>query len=371
MRESPNESEPYRVLAIDGGGVRGLYTATVLCELGSFFAKQNGNSALDLGRQFNLITGTSTGGILACALAAGVTAQEICALYQEKGPQIFSNPMPTEGFFAKAKWRKAAATQAANRSEPLKEALTEIFGGTTLGKLYADRAIALCVPSIKMVNQTPKVFKTPHFRRYVIDEAYTLVDVCLATSAAPIFLPLAALKQPKRAGQIETFVDGGLWANNPTLVGLIEALEICHASEDPDAVHRSIEVLSIGTCGLPEGDAPDAKANRGILDWLAGIKIAGLALNVQAAATAYMTRLLAQRISELGRQVRVVRIENPAVSADQAKHLQLDLATPAALSLLSQLGGQKAQEVMSRVGDTSDADGQFIRRISSPQTPRT
>jgi hypothetical protein len=89
-------------------------------------------------------------------------------------------------------------------------------------------------------------------------------------------------------------------------------------------------------------------------------------MNAQAAAAAYMTCLLAQRISELGRQVHVVRIENPAVSADQAKHLQLDLATPAALSLLSQLGGQKAQEVMSRVSDTSDADGQFIRRIFSP-----
>jgi hypothetical protein len=215
-----------------------------------------------------------------------------------------------------------------------------------------------------MVTQGAKVFKTPHSRDLVIDGGYKLVDVCLATSAAPIFLPLAELEFPNPPpGRFEHFADGGLWANNPTLVGLIEALKICFEADGKLAARRPVEILSIGTCGLPEGDAPDAKTDRGILDWSVGIKIAGLAMNAQASAAAYMANILAQRVTELGRAVRIVRIDNPPVSADQAKHLQLDLATPEALSLLSQLGSQVAQQVMSDAGNASKPDGQFVRKI--------
>jgi hypothetical protein len=358
-----SEIKPYRVLALDGGGIRGLYTSTVLHEVGAFFAKQRGDSDLDIGERFDLITGTSTGGILACGLAAGVTPQRISDLYKEEGPKIFRNPMPTAGFLAKASYGKRAASQAANKAEPLRKALFSVFGDETLGALYKRRGIAVCLPSIKMITQASKVFKTPHNSDLVIDLGYKLVDVCLATSAAPIFLPLAQLEFPDSPGRVELFADGGLWANNPTLIGLIEALKICFDAEGAEGARRPVEILSIGTCGLPEGEAPDAKADRGILDWAVGIKIAGLAMNAQASAAACMATILAQRVTELGRSVRIVRIDNPPVSAEQAKHLQLDLATADALSLLAQLGSQKAQQVMSDAGDRSNPNGQFIRNI--------
>lgn len=363
MPEETERVRPFTVLALDGGGIRGLYTSTVLEEITAFFAAQRGDENLDIGQRFDLIAGTSTGGILACGLAAGVPIQTISTLYKEQGPKIFSNPMPVNGFLAKASWVKNAATKSANKVDPLREALHTVFADATLGSIYGERKIALCVPSIKMINQSCKVFKTPHAPQLVIDRDYRIVDVCMATSAAPIFLPIAEIEHPKKPGQKEAFADGGLWANNPVLIGLLEALEMCFRSESGSKSRRSIEILSIGTCGLPEGDAPDSKTDRGIMDWLAGIRIAGLAMNAQAAAAAYMSRLLAQRISELGRSVRYVRIENPVISAAQAQHLQLDLATPTALSLLSQLGSQKAQEVMSKACNQSDSEGQFIREI--------
>ena len=86
-----NEIKPFRVLSLDGGGMRGLYTASVLSTLAQRFSPSN---QLDIGKGFNLIAGTSTGGILACALAAGVPIERVIDLYRNEGPAIFRDPVP-------------------------------------------------------------------------------------------------------------------------------------------------------------------------------------------------------------------------------------------------------------------------------------
>jgi uncharacterized protein len=352
---------PFRILALDGGGIRGLYTATLLDRLSESFAQQTGSAAENLGQRFQLITGTSTGGILACALAAGVAPARIVKLYEENGPSIFRNPLPS-GRLSRMWWAMRNSLGAANSVAPLAEALTAIFGDQTLGDIWRDKSVALCIPSTKMLDETPKVFKTPHNPRFTVDRHYKVVDVCLATSAAPIFLPLAVLPDPQNLNDHAAFADGGLWANNPSLVGLVEALEICW-NDDSDCAKRPIEILSIGTCGLPDGDTPGVKASRGLLDWGIGIKTTSLSMNAQAASASFMTRLLCQRVSELGRKARVVRIENPPVSIAQSQHLGMDLATPRAIQLLKQLGATKAQAVMSLCAEPDSADGQMISRI--------
>src|SRR6266496_6552273 len=354
IRYYMDDNGPFRALALDGGGFRGLYTATLLEELGRFFA---GGTAADLGRRFDLITGTSTGGILACGLAVGISPSRIIKLYEKEGPKIFANPLPVQ-LFGKLGWVLRNAFQAANPAAPLRNGLVEIFGDKTLGEVYADRRIALCLPSIRMVDEKSKVFKTPHDKRFVIDGNYTLVDVCLATSAAPVFLPIHTIQDAVNHDQRLAFADGGLWANNPTLVALIEALEICHDLDKETSAKRPIEILSIGTCSVPDGEGPDAKIDRGVFDWWGGIKTTRVAMNAQAAAARYMADLLAQRITELGRSVRVVRIEDPLISADQARHLQLDLATPQSIQMLKQLGSARAQTIMSDSSNPHHSDGQ-------------
>ena len=87
--EDQQLSAPFRVLSLDGGGMRGIYTGAFLARLTDQFARIRGESALDLGRGFDLITGTSTGAIVGCALAVGRPMMEVVALYREHGPKFF------------------------------------------------------------------------------------------------------------------------------------------------------------------------------------------------------------------------------------------------------------------------------------------
>ena len=82
------------VLSLDGGGMRGLYSATVLKVLGERFAKLQQSGPFDIGKGFDLVVGTSTGAILAAGIAAGVPINEIANLYEKIGPRIFPRPMP-------------------------------------------------------------------------------------------------------------------------------------------------------------------------------------------------------------------------------------------------------------------------------------
>ena len=87
-------SKYFRVLSLDGGGMRGTYTATYLSRVASAFAKRRGLDRLDVGRDFDLIVGTNTGGLLASALVAGLPLENVVALYREHGPRIFQRRMP-------------------------------------------------------------------------------------------------------------------------------------------------------------------------------------------------------------------------------------------------------------------------------------
>jgi len=86
---------PLRVLSLDGGGMRGVYAATYLGELAEAFARKRHTAPLDVGKGFDLIVGTSSGGVVACALAAGVPLREVVALYREHGAAIFPMKLPT------------------------------------------------------------------------------------------------------------------------------------------------------------------------------------------------------------------------------------------------------------------------------------
>lgn len=219
------------------------------------------------------------------------------------------------------------------------------------------------LPASRVLNHETKVFKTPHFDRYGVDGDYTIMDVCLATSAAPVFLPLHQMQSGNDAGRGCHYADGGLWANNPTLVALLEALEVCHKTAPSEETKRPIEILSVGTCSVAVGELPTNNLNRGLADWQIGIKTTGLAMDAQSAGVSCMSQLLAQRITELGRPVNIVRITDPAISQEQAAHLQLDLATPETIQLLKQLGSSRAQAVLSSTSNPHNQDGQFIKRM--------
>ena len=328
---------------MDGGGMRGLYTATVLETITQHFAARRRIESLDIGNAFDLLTGTSTGGILAAALAAGLPLGRIIALYREEGPKIFTDPMPSG--WRLPFWLIRNRKKAANSNARLKVALDGFFGGETLKELFERRRVRLCIPAVQAEHHLSKVFKTPHLERLTRDRNYKLADVCLATSAAPVYLPLAQFTHPDNPALSQTFADGGLWANNPVLVGLVEALEIVGDTRRP------IEILSVGTCPVPEGGIiMPGHGDWGLEHWKVGAKVAALAMNSQAYGHASMAKLLADRFTALGQAVNVVRLESPPRSPEQMKHMTLDGSHPEALHALTQAAVQDAEAAI-RQGD--------------------
>lgn len=318
--------QPFRVLSLDGGGMRGTYTATYLDRVAATFAKRRGLAALDMGGAFDLIVGTSTGGIIACALAAGVPLAGIVALYQQHGPKIFSRPLPAGAVgVVNDLWKRPDAL--ATGTAELRAALTAKLGAATLGDIYRSRGIALAIPAVEMSQHRGWVFKTPHLKDTTNhrDDNYTLVDVCLATSAAPVYRSLAAVDHPDGGEGFNVFVDGGLWANNPVLVGLIDALDVAQPGQP-------IQIFCLGTCPLPAGEQiARASLDRGLAEWKFGGEAAGLAIDAQQFSFDHMARKLTRHV---GRDCTIIRFPSDKVPAALIPYLGLDETRPEAIAAL-------------------------------------
>ena len=335
---------PYRVLSLDGGGIRGLYTTALLQQLAVRIARLNGSpveSKLDLGAKFDLIVGTSTGSIIAVALAAGVCLEDVLNLYRNKASAIFQKPMPLQDgcfgtVFKTFRWGLSNTLNAANGSAALAHELGEVLKDETLGQLFRRRRVGLCIPTIDAESQKAWVFKTPHGSRLTRDDNYRLVDVCMASAAAPIYFPMHPVASPNPgATSTHLFVDGGLWANNPVLVGLVEALEFA----DKD---RPIEILSVGTCSGNKARVLDtASANRGSLQWKGGVDIVGLSMEAQASVVPYLAE---QMVRAMGGRVTLHRLREPEISAEEKQHLALDAVDKRSLSVLEMLA-QRATDL--------------------------
>jgi len=363
--ENQPVGRPFRVLSLDGGGMRGIYNGAFLGRLTSLFARTRGEEALDLGLGFDLITGTSTGAIVACALVIGLPMQQVVELYRIHGPKIF--PHRIAGKLSAIFRAMRGSAYVRQGDQALRQALQDILGETTMLDVYEGRGISLSIPAVLMSAHRAWVFKkTP--RSGVRDDLYPLVDVCMASSAAPIYRSLAAIDDPNMpGGPKQVFADGGLWANNPIMVGLVDALTIA-------APDQPIEIFSLGTCPRPEGDHLDAEAaHRSMLDWSLGADVAPLSIAAQEFAFDNMARLLANALSECGRSIRRVRFPNKAVPASMMPYLALDDTRSEAMDRLVQQAHTDADLTKSACDDRGNADGAMILRLMNelPAMPAT
>ena len=354
VQDQPVE-RPYRVLSLDGGGMRGIYTAAFLARLTDQFARIRGKPALDLGRGFDLITGTSTGAIVGCALAIGRPMSEIVSLYRKHGPKIFPHRVAGKGSAIYRATQGSRYVRAGDKA--LRHALEATLGNTTMLDVFCGRGISLSIPAVLMSEHRAWVFKkTPCSG--VRDDNYPLIDVCMASSAAPIYRSLAAINDPNTPdGPQQVFADGGLWANNPVMVGLVDALTI----SSPD---RPIEIFSLGTCPRPEGDHLDSEsAHRSMLDWSLGADVAPLSISAQEFAFDHMARLLVNAISNCGRPIRRVRFPNKPVPASMMPYLAIDDTRQEAMDRLMAQAHTDADLTKSFCDDPNNEDGKMIRRL--------
>ncbi|HEX6976452.1 MAG TPA: patatin-like phospholipase family protein, partial [Vicinamibacterales bacterium] len=229
---------PFRVLALDGGGIRGFFAARLLERLVERAGRDP--SRIDFGTAFQLIVGTSTGALIGSALAAGIPLTRIAAIFRTSGAAIFPRPAPmgwTSMAWCVLHWRRPSANAHAFRT-----VLESLFGATTLGELFARRGIALCLPATDVRRVRGHLFATPHQAAHSGTSAISLVNACMASCAAPMLLPPVRLDVP--GGGSAEWCDGGLWATSPVLVALAEALGIAPRG-------TPIEILSVGTAGTP------------------------------------------------------------------------------------------------------------------------
>lgn len=346
------------MLCLDGGGMRGVYTATYLNGLATTFGIRRSGVDLDLGSGFDLICGTSTGAIVACALACGIPMARVIDLYAANGTRIFRRRMPKVVGFALVRDLLMRSRDLRAGSEALRTALSAEFGETTFGDVLEKRGIALAIPAVTLANHRSWVFKTPHLpSTNHRDDAVALVDACMASSAAPVFRSIAMIGGTVTGGTADqTFVDGGLWANNPVLVGLIEALEMT-------ADGRRIEIFCLGTVPVPTGQHVTRKdVDRGLVGWGFGSKAASLSIDAQQFAYDHMARMLAGHVR---RDCRIYRFPCAAAPASLLPFLDLDDGRKEAVDALQQQAGADVNMTNSACGDPSNEAGQAICALLS------
>lgn len=236
-------NKKFNVLSLDGGGVRGYLSAKILANIEHLLNEENGED-VNIGQRFDLIAGTSTGGIIACALAMGKSAKEVFELYETLIPKVFTPS--SDGVF-----------EPKYSNEILRGELENILGSKTLKDVTTD----LCITSVDVENSSPRFHKSSYFGRNATRLDEKLIDLALATSAAPTYFPLVNTLHSTN------LADGGMVANNPSLVGLIDAMQLT------DNNLKNISLVSIGTgeqCYMPY-DIENLK-NGGKQDWIVDIE---------------------------------------------------------------------------------------------------
>ncbi|SDT92902.1 CBASS cGAMP-activated phospholipase [Desulfobacula phenolica] len=223
VRQNTSMGRNFRILALDGGGLRGTFTAAVLSKWDDMIKSGGGNSLV---AHFDLVTGTSTGAILAIGLGLGLTPLEILEFYRNQGPNIFPKNRKLRH------WLKSK-----HESTTLRKVLQEVFGDR---KLSYDSCCRLVIPTVRAIHGEAEAIVTAHCQDRTAFQDITAVDAALASSAAPTFFDEAVWEAPIAK---ETFLDGGIWANNPILPALAEAVRHLKIPLD------RIDVLSVGTMG--------------------------------------------------------------------------------------------------------------------------
>lgn len=304
----------FKILSIDGGGIKGLFSARII----EHFEERNNCNIADY---FDLICGTSTGGLIALGLSLKIPVGLISNLYYKRGKKIFPQQL---GLF---RFLTQLVFGSKYDNKELRKALEELFGDKT----FSDSKTLLCIPAFSLTDGRPFIFKYDHTEGGLVrDNKTKYVDIALATSAAPAYLPIITIDTYDN----KQFIDGGIYANNPTLVGVIEALRYFVGKNKE---FQRLQVLSIGSLEPNPGRRFIAKHNRSVIDW--NKDLISTFFEGQAYQTQYFVDTLAQYCDS---PFDYVRIPSADLSPEQARIINLDNTSREALDIISQKGKDQA-----------------------------
>ncbi|MFB2922712.1 CBASS cGAMP-activated phospholipase [Aerosakkonema funiforme] len=259
---------PFRILSLDGGGIRGVIPTVILEEVEKLIDRP-------LNQYFDLIAGTSTGSILAAAIATGRRSREILELYRQKGKTIF--PYTSRWSPQRLKLLLEYGFSAPKFSDRgLINALKEQFGNIKLSDI--DTSPRLLITAYDTIDRETIVFKSWQKYKPWIDAP--LWELCVSSSAAPTYFPAHLLKTQDKDYSL---IDGGVGANNPTACAVAEALRL-------DNPVREISVLSIGT-GNSTNSIPFAQVRAwGVGNWIWGGRLIEVLFDASSDINDYITR---------------------------------------------------------------------------------
>jgi len=214
----------YRVVSIDGGGIRGLVTTVLLQRIVATPGLTNLLESIDL------VAGTSTGGLLALGIANQLDLAKIRDLYVLKGPEIFDDSW-LDDLVDLGKLRGADYD-----TKPLRRELKKLFDDTTLGQLKRRVLITAFDLDNEAPNAAERTWKPKLFHNFPgpgSDRASLAVDVGLYTTAAPTYFP-----------SVDGYIDGGVYANNPAMCALAQTQDRRYS---PTPALDEVLLLSLGT----------------------------------------------------------------------------------------------------------------------------
>jgi len=318
--DGAREGKSFHVLSLTGGGFRGLYSARVLQELEQ-------RAGRPIGQCFDLIAGTSIGGILALAVAFERPMDDVIRAFRDYGPKIF----PPKG-------KLAGLMSSKYDTAPLCEVVDAILPeGATL----AEALHPVVIPALNLTTGRQQILKSRHNAEWTRDSRYTIKAVALATAGAPIYFPIASLDN-------QLFVDGGLFANAPDLVALHEANKFFRQLDS------AVRMLSIGTLSSTYALPASTDRKRGVWQWLRPPEFP-LIQTILAAQQQFAIQIVEHRLG--GDHVRIdgqppdavmrdVGLDKASVESQEvllglaAKHVTDVIGTPRVQQFLAHTPGQ-------------------------------
>jgi patatin-like phospholipase/acyl hydrolase len=307
-----NSENKFYGLALTGGGFRGLFTARILEKIEEAYGQP-------IGRCFDLLSGTSIGGIVALAVAFEVPMAEVVRVFQSHGEYIFPRKRPPLGFG----WLDFLVHLAVPKyySAPLKNAIVSLIPEHSL---LGDAKHAVLIPAMNVTKGKLEVFKTRHHERWTRDSAYRVVDIALATSAAPTYFELAKLNGSH-------YADGGLFANAPDQIIVHEAQNFLGVSD------ADLNLLSIGTTTSSYAIAKNEGRNFGVAKWQ---KNGRLFSSIISAQQQFVHQVMTHRYPGY------LRLDYPH-PPDSEYELGLDSASFSVQQLLLELADEVAKRALS------------------------
>lgn len=330
------DDKKYRILSLDGGGIRGIITAVWLAAL----EEQLGGGKLS--DHFDLIAGTSTGSILACAIAHGMGPQAIVELYREKGREIFPGR-------AARLWNRAGRLLKEGPSGPkysdagLQKVLSETFrkrNNTPL--LLENLKTNVIVVSYDTLRRRAVVFKSfrPEHKKL------SVVDVVKSSCSAPTYFPSHVFKFE---GVQTPMIDGGVVANNPAACAIAEGIRLNREKKTDGCQLQDFVVASFGTGEATRPITAEDSQEWGALEW--AVPIVDVLFDGSSDATDYIARFLIEESQYFRFQTRLIRGYDDMDNADETN---LDALVGLAQNFLS---GTEGRRLLSSLAVTLRGSG--------------